>query len=282
MRMYVQLDVDWPGNRKRIRAGLEASAVHAICLCLAKCSTRDGWVARETLMLYGATDEHFDRLLEVELIDADGDWLRPHDWLEVNLSSERIRMEKADKARAANHARWHEGSYETCEKCSHNRRSSEPDPDGVQTDSVRSTTRSEEQPDTEEQQQATGADGRRAVLEAAAAIIGERAAARPTANNPAKVAAGVKAAVIRDRYEDAYRFLVDDPALTGAELADLLEPARQTNGTVLGHDPRGTPPRPELRPVHEVISWDHVDKAIGDDGLRQVREQNRFLTKGPA
>lgn len=155
MRMYVQLDVEWPGNRKRIRAGLEASAVHAICLCLAKRSSRDGWVARDELGLYGATDEHLDRLVDLELLDADGEWVRPHDWLEVNLSSERIRAEKADKARAANHARWqHPGAYESCDKC-HKPRSSEPDPVGVHTESVgipaTPSTGSEQEPEQQPQ-----------------------------------------------------------------------------------------------------------------------------------
>lgn len=237
MRMYVQLDVDWPENPKRIRAGLEASAVHALCLCLAKRSTRDGWVARTTLGLYGVTDELVERLVDVRLLDEDGEWVRPHDWLEVNLSSERIRAEKADKARAANHARWHDGRYEDCEKCAHNRRSSEPDPDGVQTDPPVSTTGSEQQPDpdTDQQQQATDPDARRALLEAAAEIIGERAAARPTSQNPTAVAAAVARGVVRDRYQDAYQWIAADPFLTADELAELLEPTEEVKPLV---DPR--------------------------------------------
>lgn len=141
MRMYVQLDVEWPGNRKRIRAGLAGSAVHAICLCLSKRSSRDGWVARDELCLYDPsgeiTEELIDHVVDVGLLDADGEWVRPHDWLEVNLSSERIRAEKADKARAANHARWHTGHYDDCEKCQQKPRSSEADPTGVHTESER-------------------------------------------------------------------------------------------------------------------------------------------------
>lgn len=220
--MYVQLDVEWPGNRKRIRAGLEASAVHAICLCLAKRSSRDGWVARDELGLYGATDDHLDRLLALELLDADGEWVRPHDWLEVNLSSQRIRAEKSDKARAANHARWHDGPFESCLKCEQSRRSSEADPDGVRMDPTTSLTGSEQ--DKQRQPQAKDPDGRRAVLEAAAAIIGERAGSRPTSQNPAKVAAAVAAGVIKDRYQDAYALITANPAITPAELAEALEP----------------------------------------------------------
>jgi hypothetical protein len=137
VRMYVQLDVDWPENRKRIRAGLEGAGLHAICLCLAKRSPKDGWVARDTLAIYGADDSLIDRLIALDMLDADGEWVRPHDWLEVNLSSERIRAEKTDKARAANHARWqHPGAYESCEKC-HKPRSSEADPNGVPAESQR-------------------------------------------------------------------------------------------------------------------------------------------------
>lgn len=229
--MYVQLDVEWPGNRKRIRAGLEASAIHAITLCLAKRSQRDGWVARDELALYGSTDDLIDRLEEVGLLDADEEWVRPHDWLEVNLSSERIRLEKADKARAANHARWHEGPYEACDKCKQKARSSEPDPDGVRMDPTSSLTGSEQ--DKEEQQQATDPESRRAVLEAAAAIIGAKAGARPTADNPAAVAAAVARGVVRDRYQDAYRLLAENPALTAQELANALEPEQATKPHVL-------------------------------------------------
>lgn len=149
MRMYVQLDVDWPENPKRIRAGLECSAVHALSLCLAKRSKHDGWVDRVTLSLYEVTDDHIDHLVALGLLDKDGERIRPHDWLEVNLSSERIRAEKADKARLANHARWHEGPYEACGKCralaepeTENPCSSEADPDGVVTESDRTETES--------------------------------------------------------------------------------------------------------------------------------------------
>lgn len=249
--MYVQLDVDWPENRKRIRAGLEGAGLHAICLCLAKRSPKDGWVARDTLALYGATDELVDRLIDLDMLDANGEWVRPHDWLEVNLSSDRIRAEKTDKARAANHARWqHPGAYESCEKC-HKPRSSEADPDGVRAESQRipgdPSTGSE--PEPEQQPQATDADGRRAVLEAAAAIIGERAGARPTAQNPARVAAAVANGVIKDRYEDAYRFLAEDPTLSPDDLAELLEPPAE--------DPRRHIPdgRPELPNVRDLIDF---------------------------
>lgn len=226
MRMYAQLDVDWPENRKRIRAGLEGAGLHAICLCLAKRSPKDGWVARDTLTLYGATDDLIDRLVHLELLDAKGEWVRPHDWLEVNLSSQRIRAEKADKARLANHARWHDGPYESCVKCAEKARSSEPDPDGVQADPPVSTTGSET--DTQQQPQATDPDARRALLEAAAAIIGERAGARPTASNPAAVAAAVARGVCTDRYQDAYAAIAANPSITAAELAELLEPTQPT------------------------------------------------------
>lgn len=226
MRMYVQLDVEWPGNRKRLRVGLEASAIHAITLCLAKRSDRDGWVAREELALYGGTDELVERLLHERLLDEEGEWVRPHDWLEENASSERIRLEKSEKARAANHARWqHDGAFESCPICQKSR-SSEPDPVGVQSDSEGDppTSLAVTGTATEQQPQATDPDSRRAALEAAAAIIGERAGARPSANDPAAVSRAVARGVIRDRYQDAYRLLAADPAMTPLELADLLEP----------------------------------------------------------
>jgi hypothetical protein len=224
VRMYVALDVDWPENPKRIRAGLEASAVHAICLCLAKRSKRDGWVARDTLALYGSTDELIQRLEDHRLLDVDGEWVRPHDWLEDNLSSQAIRREKSDKARAANHARWHTGPYASCTICEEKARSSEADPNGVQPESPIYLHRPDTDTDKQQQSKASDADGRRAVLEAAAAIIGERAGSRPTSQNPAKVAAAVKAGVITDRYADAYALIAANPAITPAELAEALEP----------------------------------------------------------
>lgn len=67
-------------------------------------------------------------------------------------------------------------------------------------------------------------DTRRAVLEAAADLIGAKAAARPTTQNPGATQKAVAAAVCRDRYQDAYAYLAANPAATPAELADHLEP----------------------------------------------------------
>lgn len=68
------------------------------------------------------------------------------------------------------------------------------------------------------------ADARRALLEAAADIIGGRAAARPTTENPEAMRRAVAAGVCRDRYEEAYKAIAADPAITADELAELLEP----------------------------------------------------------
>lgn len=119
--LYVQLDANWPDNPKIIRAGWEAAGVHAAVLCLAKRLEKDGWVDRAILRRMEATDAVLDRLVELELLDAGNDSVRPHDWLERNPSQGAIEARRAARAeggRRGNHSKWnHPGTYETCEKC---------------------------------------------------------------------------------------------------------------------------------------------------------------------
>lgn len=214
--LYVQLDTNWPENPKRLRAGLAASGLHAICLCLSKRNDTDGWIERTTLSIYGADDDLLDVLVAERLLDVEGDRYRPHGWLEQNLSSDAIKVAKAEKSRMANHARWHDGSFESCERCASKRRSSQVDPVGVPVDSSVSHR---------EKAAAAGAGDRRVILEAAADIIAARAADRPSTRNPERTRAAVKAGVISDRYQDAYGWIVANPDGDADELAEFLEPA---------------------------------------------------------
>lgn len=124
------------------------------------------------------------------------------------------------------------------------------------------------------------AEQRRGTLEAAAAIIGERAAARPTSGNPQAVARSVAAAVIRDRYADAYKHLAENPALTPGELAELLEPTTQVNGVHIGHDTSATGDRLEYRPVTKVLSKEpRAEPEEVLDELAKIRSQHQFLAR---
>lgn len=119
--LYVQLDANWPDNPKIIRAGWEAAGVHAAVMCLAKRLEKDGWVDRTILRRMDATDAVLDRLVELGLLEAEDDSVRPHDWLDRNPSQAAIdarRASKIDAGKRGNHAKWdHPAPYETCTKC---------------------------------------------------------------------------------------------------------------------------------------------------------------------
>lgn len=119
--LYVQLDTNWPDHHKIIDAGVDGAGAHAILLCLAKRLESDGWVRRSLLRRYGIDAELIDRLVDLVLIDADGDRVRPHGWLDRNPSQAAIDASRAMKKQAGrqgNHDRWHPGvPFESCEKC---------------------------------------------------------------------------------------------------------------------------------------------------------------------
>lgn len=289
MTLYAQLLVSWADNPKRIRAGLEASAIHALSLCLAKRSERDGWIGRATLSLYGGTDELVDRCVEYGLLDADGDWVRPHDWLEVNLSSDAIRLRRSESARMANHARWHDGPFDQCAKCTHpeqeNPRSSEGDPVGSETESDSSLERSEAE-DEPEQQRATDPDSRRALLDAAADIIGQRAMNREGVHNPERTRAAVAARVRSERYQDAYATIAAEPSITADELAEALEPTSiltkpaRNGAPMIGHDPRGASVLHYHQDVAELLyGHERSDPEEGSAAIASMREQFPLLSK---
>lgn len=119
--LYVQLDTNWPDNHKIIDAGIEGAGLHAIVLCLAKRLEDDGWVRRSLLHRQGATDALIDRLVDISLLDAEGERVRPHGWHDRNASQAAIEARRANKAESGkrgNHDRWqHPWPYDTCPKC---------------------------------------------------------------------------------------------------------------------------------------------------------------------
>jgi hypothetical protein len=119
--LYVQLDTNWPDHPKIIRAGLDGAGLHAIVLCLAKRLEANGWVPRPILYRQGVTDALIDRLVDLDLLEAGDDAVRPDGWLDRNPSQAAIdatRASKSDAARRGNHNRWHKDTnYETCAKC---------------------------------------------------------------------------------------------------------------------------------------------------------------------
>lgn len=120
--LYVQLDTNWPDHPKIIRAGYDGAGLHATVMCLAKRSETDGWVDRLTLTnRYGAPAELIDRCISLDLLESDGERVRPDGWHDRNLSQaaiDAIRATKGEAGRMGNHKRWH-GSipYESCPKC---------------------------------------------------------------------------------------------------------------------------------------------------------------------
>jgi hypothetical protein len=118
--LYVQLDVNWVNNPKVARAGLDGAGLHAVCMCLAKSLETDGWIDLLILSRYGSTDELVDRLVGLGLLERDGERVRPHDWLERNMSQaaiDALREAKKEAGRRGNHNKWHDGEFETCARC---------------------------------------------------------------------------------------------------------------------------------------------------------------------
>lgn len=121
MSLFVKLDANYPDNPKVIAAGLDGAGVHAFALCIAKRQESDGWIARVLLRRCGATDDLIERLIDLRLLDTDGDLIRPHGWHERNPSQGAIdatRASKAESAKAGNHRRWnHDGEMADCLRC---------------------------------------------------------------------------------------------------------------------------------------------------------------------
>jgi hypothetical protein len=119
--LYVQLDTNWPDHHKIIEAGVDGAGAHAIVLCLGKRLEKDGWVRRAVLRRYGIDADLIDRLVSLELLEADDVQVRPWGWLDRNPSQAAIEADRAAKkeaGRRGNHAKWeHPGPFESCPRC---------------------------------------------------------------------------------------------------------------------------------------------------------------------
>lgn len=119
--LFVRLELDWLDNPKLIRAGMVGRGIHAAAMVLSKRLETDGWFDRLLLVREGATEEQIDRLIELELLEVDGDRVRPWEWLDRNPSQAAIDASRASKSEAGkrgNHRRHkHGGDYESCAIC---------------------------------------------------------------------------------------------------------------------------------------------------------------------
>lgn len=275
--LYVQLDTNWPDNPKIIEAGVEGGWLHAVILCLAKRYDRDGWVGRTTLVTrYGARDETIDLLIDLRLLEASEHAVRPWGWHQINLSSDAIRQKKADSARAANHARWHEGLLEDCDKCKPKNPCSS-DAESVISESDLSdaseadpTVSLEVEVETEgtQQQDSDPADtpaARALRFRAACAHLGIRASMRPGVRDMAAVQRAVSAGAMRDHLQVGMSALVADPELTAEELADILEPHPKA---------APMPSAPQPPPISEVLAArPAIDKDLNMQMIAQLKRK---------
>lgn len=284
---YAQLDVDWIHNPKRIRAGLEASAIHAISLCLAKKSKKDGWMDVDTLALYGATDEHIERLIDCGLLDVEGAMVRPHDWLEHNLTNEQIKARKSEAARMANHARWHQGLFKDCASCSpppeEKPCSSEADPDG---DPDRIPTDIRIIPETKIERSApTDPDGRQELIHAACRQLAEERAALRDDIGPGWIPS-VARGLASDHHQALHAHLTAHPDATTSDLIDVMDTKptpRPKPDEMLAAAARALEERQQRRDNGTACpECDDNGVILGDDGLARPCKCRRNLKAVPA
>lgn len=116
--IFVKLYVEWLDSEKLSRAGMACRGVHATAMCHAKRSDRDGWFPRYSLVKEGADDELIDECIAREILEVDGTFVRPWDWLDRNLSQNVISATKARAGSMGNHSRWgHPGEWGDCPIC---------------------------------------------------------------------------------------------------------------------------------------------------------------------
>lgn len=134
--LFVQLEVGWLDSPKIVRADMAMRGVHATSMVLAKRTESDGWFDRVLLTREGADVDLIDRCIDARMLEASGDLLRPHGWLDRNPSQgaiDAIRASKREAAARGNHKRWdHPGEFADCPKCQRastsDRTSSQDDP----------------------------------------------------------------------------------------------------------------------------------------------------------
>lgn len=289
--LFVQLDANWPDHPKIIRAGMDGAGLHALCLCLAKRLETDGWL---DLMLlehrYQASAEVIQRLLDLQLLELYGERVRPWGWLDRNPSQQAIAAKRATKSEAGrrgNHDRWkHPGPFEQCSTCqqetqvvaaSHRKRSqsespSSPDPEPEPDPSAEGETDPAAAASAAAPPDSADPDDR---LAAAAAIIANRAAQRPTATNPTAVRIAIRQRIVEQRASDATAWLRAHPDATPAELADALEPADARSATA-DLATRTEPPNSSsmLPPIRELGLNGEPDWDAGKAGIALVRSEH--------
>lgn len=274
MGLYVQLDVNWTDSHKIVDASMEVRGLHATALCIAKRLDKDGWIPQSVLLREGATVELIGRLVHLELLEQNGSRFRPWDWLQINPSSEAIRRKKSDSARAANHARWHDGPLALCNKC----RSSEPDPDGNRTESNGSLeveVETEGEAATEPDPARSPEDRQTRIRAACHELATSRAEAR-TDIGPGWVPA-VARGLADEHHQTLHRHLATNPAATIEDLIHIIETASQVRKT----EPINT--SSFLRPVPDLLAEaPPTDFDLGLSVIAAMKAQRRPTGTPPA
>lgn len=242
--LYVQLDTNWPDHPKIIRAGYDGAGLHAIIMCLAKRAESDGWVDRIVLTgRYGASVELIDRLVDLDLLESDGDAVRPDGWLDRNPSQAAIaarRAAKAEAGRRGNHEKWnHPGEFDTCAKCNPqlqvvagcDRTGSQAD--NLRSQSNRTPTKSESEseaaasdaiPTNDVPLAVTAEQRRQRIMEAARQVAEERAIGRNDIG-PGWVHAAATG-IASDHHQALHAHLVKHPGATVLELIEQVIDAK--------------------------------------------------------
>lgn len=266
--LYVQLDTNWPDNPKVIEAGEVGGWLHCVVLCLAKRGDRDGWVSRRTLVTrYGAQQQTIDLLVSLALLERNSDDVRPSGWHQINLSSDQIRRKKAEASRRANHARWHDGPLDGCERCKpENPRSSDTDSDRIRHGSSDSDPHASLESEGEQQQEpdpAWSATERTERIHAAAMLVAEARAEGRTDVGPRWIPAAA-AGIAKDHHDALHAYLVAVPRATIEELMALIQ-----------DQPRKAEPintSAHLRPVSEIFDEQpEANWSLGRDELAKMR-----------
>lgn len=119
--IFVRLEVGWLDSPKLIRAGIVGRGIHAVAMCLAKRGDDDGWFDRLLMVREGVTEEQIETAIGHDLLEVEGDMLRPWDWLDRNPSQAAIDASRSARKRGGaigNHRRWkHPGPFGECPIC---------------------------------------------------------------------------------------------------------------------------------------------------------------------
>lgn len=253
MSTWIKLHDNFATNLKVLAAGEDAAWLYVCGLLYCSANLTDGFIPTPALRQLTAKRDvkHLAKVLTREGLwtETAHGW-EVHDYLKVQRSRAQVEDEREKTRNRVARSRSRNAVT-----------------NAVSTGEV-TPPEAEAETETEKQQQASPAHSRRALLEAAAVIIGERAGARPTSQNPAKVAAAVARGVITDRHQDAYQLITSNPAITPTELAEALEPT--TPATTQRPEPYN--PASNMRDAADITAdRPPIDPEINRNGAAKAR-----------